>query len=135
MPDSLPNTIKAANTELIANANADAVGDFFSPDYVAHVTEQDMTGGHRFVRRFLGMLQKAFPKIEVEVDILVESSDRVAWQRTLRGTQKGAFMGFPASGREMIWRDMVTSRFEKGLIAEEWVVSDLAERLMLARKG
>ncbi len=66
--------------------------------------------------------------------ILVEGKDRVAWQRTLRGAQQGAFKGFPASGREIMWRDMVTSRFRDGLIAEEWVVTDLAERLLLARK-
>lgn len=30
--------------------------------------------------------------------------------------------------------DMVTSRFRDGKIAEEWVISDLAERLLLARK-
>jgi hypothetical protein len=30
---------------------------------------------------------------------------------------------------------MVVSRFERGLIAEEWVVTDLAEQLLMARKG
>lgn len=30
---------------------------------------------------------------------------------------------------------MVTSRFRDGLIAEEWVVTDLAERLLLSRKN
>ena len=29
---------------------------------------------------------------------------------------------------------MVTSRFRDGLIAEEWLITDLAERLLLARK-
>lgn len=32
------------------------------------------------------------------------------------------------------WRDMVTSRFSDGLIADEWVISDLAERFLLALK-
>jgi hypothetical protein len=36
--------------------------------------------------------------------------------------------------RRIVWRDMVTSRFRDGLIAEEWAISDLAERLLLARK-
>ncbi len=31
------------------------------------------------------------------------------------------------------WRDMVTSEFRDGRIAEEWVATDLAERLLLAR--
>jgi hypothetical protein len=31
-------------------------------------------------------------------------------------------------------RDMVTSRFRDDLIAEDWLITDLAERLLLARK-
>ncbi len=80
------------------------------------------------------MLRRAFPDLQVEVEILVEGKDRVAWQRTLRGTQQGDFMSFPACGRRIVWRDMFTSRFRDGLIAEGWVVTDLAERLLLARK-
>jgi len=30
---------------------------------------------------------------------------------------------------------MVTSRFHDRLMAEDWVISDLAERLLLARKA
>jgi len=29
---------------------------------------------------------------------------------------------------------MVTSRFDHGLITEKWVLTDLAERLLLSRK-
>jgi len=31
-------------------------------------------------------------------------------------------------------RDLVTSRFRDGLIAEDWLIADLAEGLLLARK-
>ncbi|HKB16995.1 MAG TPA: ester cyclase, partial [Planctomycetota bacterium] len=83
---------------------------------------------------FLGGLRRGFPDLQVEVEILVEGKDRVAWQRTVRGTQRGAYKGFPASGRRIVWRDMVTSRFRDGRIAEDWVITDLAERLLLLRK-
>ncbi|WP_162028568.1 MULTISPECIES: ester cyclase [unclassified Lentimonas] len=65
----------------------------------------------------------------------MEGEDRIAWQRTVRGIQNGAFLGFPATKRPIIWRDMVTSRFQDGLFAEDWVITDLAERLLLARKA
>ncbi len=132
MNRSLASKIQAANSALIANGNLDAVGDFFTPDYVAHLTDRDMEGGHDWIRRFLGMLQRAFPDLQIEVEILVEGENRVAWQRTLRGTHQGDFMGFPACGRLIVWRDMVTSRFRDGLIAEDWAISDLAERLLHA---
>ena len=127
-------SIKAANSALIANGNLDAVGEFFTPDYVAHLTDQDMTGGHGAIHQVVGMYRRAFPDLQVEVEILVEAGDRVAWQRTLRGTHQGDFKGFPGTGRPIVWRDMVTSRFRDGLIAEDWVITDLAERLLLARK-
>ena len=87
------------------------------------------------IRRVLDLYRRAFPDLQVEVEILVEAKDRVAWQRTLRGTHQGDFKGFPATGRPIVWRDMATSRFHNGLIAEDWVITDLAERLLLARKG
>lgn len=133
MDQSLASRIEAANATLIADGDLDAVGEFFTPDYVGHGTDQDLEG-HSAIRRFLGMLQRAFPDLQVDVEILVEGKDRIAWQRRLRGTQQRDFMGFPACDREVMWRDMITSRFRDGLIAEEWVITDLAERLLLARK-
>lgn len=52
----------------------------------------------------------------------------------MRGTHKAAFKGFPASGLQIVWRDMVTSKFYNGLISEEWLLTDLAERLLLSKK-
>jgi steroid delta-isomerase-like uncharacterized protein len=112
----------------------DAIGDFFATNYVAHLTSNDLKGGHNAIRRFLNAYRRAFSDIKVEVEILVQAKDRVAWQRTLRATHTGNFKGFPATGRRIVWRDMVTSRFRNGLIAEDWVITDLAERLLLARK-
>lgn len=134
MARSLASRIHAAHTALIAQGNLDAVGEFFAPDYVAHLTDQDMAGGHEAIRRFLGILRHGFPDLQFEVGILVEGKDRVAWQRTLRGTHQDEVMGFPATGRRIVWRDMVVSRFHESLIAEDWVITDLAERLLLARK-
>jgi steroid delta-isomerase-like uncharacterized protein len=133
MGHSLASKIQAANSQLIDHGNVEAIGEYFAPDYVAHLTDQDITG-HVAIRRFLSEIQRAFSDIKVEVEILVEAEDRVAWQRTLRATHQGSFKGFPATDRPMVWRDMVTSRFQNGLIAEDWVITDLAERLLLARK-
>lgn len=132
--ESLSSKIKAANKTLIEKGDHDAIGKFFSPDYVAHLTGQDVAGGHGLVRGMLELYQRAFPRLKVQVDILLEGPDRISWQRTLRARQEGPFKGFPATGREIVWRDVVTSRFQDGLIKEEWVISDLAEQLLLSRK-
>ncbi len=80
MNRSLGSRIEAANAALIANGKVDAIGEFFTLDYVGHGTDQVMEG-HGAIRRLLGMLQRAFPDLQVEVEILVEAKDRVAWPR------------------------------------------------------
>lgn len=128
------STIERANIELYTKRNLGLIGELFSADYIAHLTDSDLTGGHRAIRRVLEMYHRSFADITVEVEVLVQSTDRVAWQRTLRANHDKAFKGFPATGGPITWREMVTSRFSGGLIAEEWVLSDLAERLLLAKK-
>ncbi len=133
MAQSLASKIRAANAALITKGHVDMVGKFFTRDYVAHLTGNEIRG-HRAIRAFLVMLERGFPDIRLKVEILQTGKDRVSWQRTHRGTHKGDFMGFPATGRRIVWRDMFTTRFRGGLIAEEWAISDLAEQLLRARK-
>lgn len=123
-----------ANQALISDGHHEAVPRFFATDYIVHLTDETLVAGHKLVRDLLDLYQRAFPNPEVHVEILVEGGDRVSWQRTLRARQEGAFKGFPASGREIVWRDVVTSRLQGDLIAEEWVISDLAEQLLRSRK-
>jgi len=134
MSGTLSARIEAANARILGDGDLDAIDEVFAPGHVTHLTERDMPGGPAEVLKFVTRLRRAFPDLKVEVEILAVHDDRVAWQRTLRGTHRRDFMGFPATGRPIVWRDMLTSRFEDGRIAEEWAVSDLAERLLLARK-
>jgi predicted ester cyclase len=134
MKASRGSKIKAANTSLIVKGEIDRVPEFFAPDYIVRLTRGE-ANGHEAVRRHIGMLHRAFPKLQVKVEILVEQSDRVAWQRTFSGIQLGPFYGFPATGRRTAWREMITSAFHVELISEEWLVSDLGEQLLRTRKN
>jgi predicted ester cyclase len=133
MTQSLTSKIEAANRVLIAEGKMDAIDEFFTTDDVAHGTNHTIKG-HGAIRKFARELQQGFPDLQVEVEILVKAKDRVAWQRTLRGCQDGSFRGFPGTGRRVVWRDMVTSRFRDGRIAEDWVITDVVEHLLRARK-
>lgn len=120
--------IQNANDALFHKGNLDMVRELFAPSYVVHLTGAEKAGGHDFIRSFVSDLRAAFPDLRVEVEVLVTDGNRVAWQRTNRGTFKSDFQGIPATGRSMLWRDMVVTRYEKGKIAEEWGVSDFIAR-------
>jgi len=133
MKQSLASKLEAANQALLAEGRVDAVDEFFTADYIAHGTDHKIEGPGA-IRKFVRDLRQGFPDLQVAVEILVTTKDRVAWQRTLRGSHRGSFRGFPATGRRVVWRDMVTSRFRGGRIAEDWVITDIVERLLRARK-
>jgi steroid delta-isomerase-like uncharacterized protein len=131
----LETRIQVANDELLNKGNVDMAAEFFAPTYVFHTPAQELHGGPETIRGFVTELRTAFPDLRVEVEVLVAEGDRVAWQRTHRGTHQGDFMGVPASGRSILWRAIVVTRFEAGKIAEEWGVSDLGERLLALKLG
>ncbi len=84
----------------------------------------------RTLRESLTVLREAFPDLQVEVEVLATEGNRVVWLRTSRGTHEGSFMGVSASGRQLVWQDIVVTRFEDGVIAEEWGESGLAGLLL-----
>ncbi len=134
MNSSLSALVQDANAALIASGKLTEVEKYFTSDYVVHLTDKTLSSGYSTVRSVLGALMRAFSDIEVNVEVLLEGADRIAWQRTMTATHSGAFKGFPASGRKIVWRDMVVSQFDGSLIKEEWLSTDLAEQLLLSRK-
>lgn len=128
--------ITAANRELINERKPDLAADYFQPKYAVHVGVDDTrTASPEFVRDFLGKLLKAFPDLDVEVEVLADAGDRIAWMRTCTGTHEANFMGLAPSGKSFTWREMLVSRIEDGKIAEEWHVSDMVERFVKSRKS
>ena len=133
LPADIASHIRTVNDALLNRGQTDLVPEFFTRDYVVHLADRDFRG-HTFVVGFVQQLRYLFPDLALEVEVLVNDGGRVAWRRTYRGVQSGAFRGFPASGKTIEWQDMVVSRFEDGLIAEEWTTTDLAEHLLLSRR-
>ena len=135
MKTSPGERVSDAASVLIEGRELDRLGAFFSKDYRVHFSTGDAASGHTVIRKALGVLRGAFSSLHVDVRILVEDGERVSWMRTMRGVQDGPYKGFPASWKEIVWREMVTSVVRDGLIVEEWVVSDLAEGLLASRKS
>jgi predicted ester cyclase len=110
---SIASKIEAANRALLVEGKWNALDELFTADYLAHDTDQKIEG-YGAIRKFVRELQKGFPDLEVEVEILLKTKDRVAWQRRLRGSHRGSFRGFPATGRRVVWRTWSSADFATG---------------------
>ncbi|HJU36038.1 MAG TPA: ester cyclase [Gaiellaceae bacterium] len=98
-----------------------------APDLVMHPAElPEPLRGRETWRQGFETMRRAFPDLEARIDDLVAAGDRVAVRVSFRGTHAGEFQGIPASGREIHYVSHEFYRVEDGLIAEEWICSDLA---------
>jgi predicted ester cyclase len=58
------------------------------------------------------------------VEDMIAEGDKVVTRYTSRGTQKGAFMGIPPTGKQMMVSSIIIARFADGKIVEEWGLDD-----------
>lgn len=67
-----------------------------------------------------------FPDLSGTIDTIIAQGDQVAALVTTRGTQRGALddLGVGATGQPAQWQAAYFWRFECGLMAENWVVTD-----------
>ena len=130
-------TSPAANVELVrAGFAAFNAGDTdeclarMAPDFIINLAElPGPQHGREVWRQGFEMMRHAFPDLQAHVDDIFGAGDKVAVRLRLRGTHSGEFLGFAATGRTVEYVSHEFYRIAGGLIAEEWICSDLATLL------
>jgi steroid delta-isomerase-like uncharacterized protein len=98
-----------------------------APDIVMHYAElPDPLHGRETWQQGFELMKRAFPDLKAQIDDLVVADDKVALRLTLSGTHQGEFQGIPATGRTIGYVSHEFYRVRDGLIAEEWICSDMA---------
>lgn len=104
----------------------DACTALMTPDFVINIA--GMPAARRGIpawRRHARTMLTAFPDVRLSLHDVVAAGDRVAVRMTLSGTHQGEFMGIRATGRRVEYESSEIYRIEGGLIAEEWICSDM----------
>lgn len=98
-----------------------------SHDLVMHFAEapEPLRGREVWLQGF-ELMKRAFPDLEAQVDDVVAAGDKVAVRVTFDGTHSGEFQGMPATGRRIHYVSHEFYRVEDGVIAEEWICSDMS---------
>jgi steroid delta-isomerase-like uncharacterized protein len=98
-----------------------------APDIVIHYAEMpEPLQGRETWQYGFELMRHAFPDLEAHIDDIVAADDKVALRLTLRGTHQGEFQGIRATGRAVDYVSHEFYRVQDGLIAEEWICSDMA---------
>ena len=72
------------------------------------------------------MIRAAFPELKITIESLVADDERVSVTGKMTGTNQGALMGAPPTGKSVSFAYMDMYAIAHGQIVEVWHVEDLA---------
>jgi len=110
--------------EVINQGNLATVDELVADNFVEHDPFPGYPADKNGLKQWVKMMRTAFPDLNGKVDFMMTDGDRVAIYATMSGTQKGDFMGMPASGKKFSVHcvDIVSIKADKAV--EHWGVFD-----------
>jgi steroid delta-isomerase-like uncharacterized protein len=110
--------------------DADECMALATPDLIINLAElPEPQRGREVWRQGFEMMKHAFPDLQAHIEDIFAAQDKVAVRLRFHGTHSGEFLGFPATGRTVDYVSHEFYRIADGLIAEEWICSDMATLL------
>lgn len=110
----IPHALWAAVNE----QGPEAMRRWLAPTYVRHGSDRDYTRDE-WIEIMLER-SRAFPDNRSFVKDVVSDGDKVAYRWSAEGTHSATYLRIPATGRKVAAQGITISRFENGLIQEEW---------------
>lgn len=111
--------------DLLNAGDVDGFGDVLADDFVEHEDLPGLTPTKDGVVAFFRMYLAGFPDLQLNVEDLLPSGDKVVARVRATGTHRGEFMGMPATGRAVDVQMIDIIRFgDDGLAIEHWGVFD-----------
>jgi steroid delta-isomerase-like uncharacterized protein len=86
--------------------------------------------GREGLKEIIAMMRSAFPDIHWVTDESVSSGDKVVTRFTWTGTQRGDFLGIPATGRPVTIKGVVIDRLVNGRMTDSRILMDTFGMMM-----
>jgi steroid delta-isomerase-like uncharacterized protein len=96
---------------------------------VDHSAQPGTRPGRQGLFDAVTMFRGGFPDIEISADHVIAEGEYVAVRGTISGTNTGALMGGPATGKRAAFGYMDMYRIANGQVTEVWHVEDIAGML------
>jgi predicted ester cyclase len=109
--------------EIWNKGNLDVADEIVAPDATCPTAPQ-LPPGPAGLKMIASMFRQAFPDLQIEIDKLVATEDRVAGRLIQRGTHQGEFMGIAPTGKQVDFTEISLVRMENGKIVETWFETD-----------
>jgi steroid delta-isomerase-like uncharacterized protein len=91
----------AAPVRLLNAGDIDGFAEHLADDFVEHEQTPGLAPGKDGVKAFFRMQRAAFPDLHMDVEDVVANGDKAVARVKYTGTNRGAFMGMPATGKRV----------------------------------
>jgi predicted ester cyclase len=119
-PEENKSTLLRYIDEVWGRRSLDGIDRFLAPNYRRHTSPTQPPIDRDGQRNRLRTLWSAFPDAVLAVEAVIADGDHVAFRSRFRGTHRGVFSGFAATGRSVDVQLLDLVRFDGGRIAEQW---------------
>jgi steroid delta-isomerase-like uncharacterized protein len=127
MSDANKSLVQAFFAKVWNEHNAEATGHYYTNDFLDHNPSiPGQPRGAEGAAQVFGTFIAAFPDIHFTIDFQVAEGDIVAARWTATGTNSGAMMGMPPTGKVATITGIDIFRIAGGKIAERWGNFDMA---------
>ena len=118
--------VRRVGEEVWNKGNLEIIDEFYSADIVRHfLPDGSEIQGLDKLRDSIRDHRKAFPDWTEKIELIVAEGDFVAIHFSSTGTNKGSFLGNPATGKQIHTNDMSIYRIVDGKIVEQWLLPNL----------
>lgn len=125
------SSIVAQFIEKVLNqGDIESAGEFFWDDMVEQVPLPGQGPGLAGLKDTLRGLRSAFPDMNWTIEEQIAEGDKVVSRFTWTGTQRGDFLGVPATNRAVSVWGVVIDRLEGGKIKDTRIIMDTLGLMM-----
>jgi predicted ester cyclase len=111
--------------DVLARHHGDHAARYFTPDIQFHAGTVGTVTGRDNVAGLLTTVVTAIPDLHPALKDIFGEGNEVVVRLVVSGTQTGALLGIPATGRPVQWDAVDVYRLRNGKISEEWAAEDL----------
>ncbi len=120
MNEELAAPVRRYYDQVVNQQNVAVLDTLLASNYQHNGEGRGVSGEAASVRARIG----AFPDIRAEIVAMLAEGDQVAVRVRWRGTQKGTWLGLPATGRTVEWDGMAFHEVRDGRLAKSYSLED-----------
>lgn len=110
--------------EVFSQGNSDSLDELMTPDAIEHEVGPAQGHGLEGVKVLATILHSAFPDLYVTIEDMTAEGDKTWARVTFHGTNTGAFMDMPPTGKRVTFEAIDICRYTDGKMVEHWGIID-----------